>query len=52
MTAVYDAILEDLLVPAQIIGKRTRVRLDGTQLLKVYINEESREFLSKKIDLV
>jgi small subunit ribosomal protein S7e len=35
LTAVHDAILEDLVFPAEIIGKRINVRVDGTKLLKV-----------------
>lgn len=52
MTAVYDAILEDILVPGQIIGKRTRIRLDGTQLLKVIVNEESKDVLEPRVNLI
>ena len=36
LTAVHDSILEDLVYPAEIVGRRTRVRLDCTRLIKVY----------------
>jgi len=35
LTAVHDAILEDLVFPSEIVGKRTRVKMDGSRLIIV-----------------
>lgn len=35
LTAVHDAMLEDVVHPAEIVGKRVRYRLDGSKIIKV-----------------
>nr|GEW01467.1 40S ribosomal protein S7-like [Tanacetum cinerariifolium] len=35
LTAVHDAMLEDLCHPAEIVGKRVRYRLDGSKIIKL-----------------
>jgi len=52
LTQVYDSILDDLLAPGIIIGKRIRYRLDGSQHIKVFVNEESKEHLEAKADSI
>src|SRR6218665_2940850 len=42
LTSVYDSILEDLVYPAEIVGKRTRVRLGGSRLIKVHLDKASQ----------
>lgn len=37
LTNVHERILEDLVFPTEIVGKRTRVSVDGSKLLKVYV---------------
>jgi len=36
LTAVHEAILQDVVFPAEVVGKRTRVKLDGKQIIKVF----------------
>jgi hypothetical protein len=36
LTSVHDAILDDLTFPAEIVGKRIRIKLDGSRLIKVH----------------
>lgn len=52
LSSVYDSILEDLISPGVIIGKRFRYHLDGSQLIKVFLNEESKGFLESKLGLI
>nr|CAD7259875.1 unnamed protein product [Timema shepardi]CAD7461948.1 unnamed protein product [Timema tahoe]CAD7601807.1 unnamed protein product [Timema genevievae] len=50
LTAVYDAILEDLVFPAEIVGKRIRVKLDGSQLIKVHLDKNQQTNIEHKVD--
>lgn len=52
LTAVYDAILEDLVFPAEIVGKRIRVKLDGSQLIKVHLDKNQQTTIEHKVNLI
>lgn len=47
LTAVHDAILEDVVYPAEIVGKRIRYRLDGSKIVKVVKTFVVRELENK-----
>lgn len=51
LTSVYDAILEDLVFPAEIVGKRVRVKLDGTQLIKVHLDKNQQTTIEHKVSV-
>jgi len=50
LTAVNDAILEDVAFPTEIVAKRLRVRLDNSRLLKVYLDKKDQANVEAKLD--
>lgn len=49
LKAVQEALLEDVAYPAEIVGKRLRVRTDGGRLLRVHLNPRDMAFAEGKV---
>jgi len=49
ITAVHDAILEDIVFPAKIVGKRLRFRVGGKRLLKVFLDPKVSKEVEPKL---
>ncbi|XP_031108043.1 40S ribosomal protein S7-like [Ipomoea triloba] len=50
LTAVHEAILEDLVYPAEIVGKRIRYRIDGSKIMKVFLDPKFRNDTEYKLE--
>ncbi|KAI9499486.1 40S ribosomal protein S7 [Zychaea mexicana] len=50
LSAVHDALLEDLCNPSEIVGKRTRVKVDGSKTIKVFLDAKDATSLEYKLD--
>uniref|UniRef100_A0A8C8T1P3 40S ribosomal protein S7 n=1 Tax=Peromyscus maniculatus bairdii TaxID=230844 RepID=A0A8C8T1P3_PERMB len=50
LTAVHDAILEDLVFPSEIVGKRIRVKLDGSWLIKVHLDKAQQNNVEHMVE--
>ena len=52
LSAVYSAILDELLLPGIIIAQRTRVRLDGSSFHKVTVEKNEQHFLEDRVGAI
>ncbi|KAI8822209.1 ribosomal protein S7e [Fimicolochytrium jonesii] len=50
LTAVHEALLEDLVYPTEIVGKRTQVRVDGSKTIKVFLDRKDHTSLEYKLE--
>ncbi|KFD57676.1 hypothetical protein M514_01346 [Trichuris suis] len=50
LASVHEEFLNDIVFPAEIVGKRTRVRLDGSRLLKVFLDRNQMTQVENKLD--
>ena len=48
-TAVQEAILEDLIFPADVVGRRWRFRTDGSRIMKVYLDSKNQKQLAGRL---
>ncbi|KHN81273.1 40S ribosomal protein S7 [Toxocara canis] len=50
LTAVHDAMLSDLVFPAEVVGRRIRVKLDGKRIIKVHLDKNQQTNVEHKVD--
>ncbi|KAL5988181.1 40S ribosomal protein [Asimina triloba] len=50
LTAVHDTILEDVVYPAEIVGKRIRYRIDGSKIIKIFLDPKERNNTEYKLE--
>jgi len=50
LTAVHESCLNDLVYPAEIVGKRIRVKLDGSRLIKVHLDKSQQTTVEHKLE--
>lgn len=50
LTAVHDAILNDIVYPSEIVGKRIRYKVDGSKILKIHLDQKSAIDAEPKVE--
>ncbi|CAK71976.1 unnamed protein product (macronuclear) [Paramecium tetraurelia] len=52
LTSVYDGLLDDLVAPSTILGRRTRVRVDGTKFYRIFLDEQDKNEVEPRLDAI
>jgi len=52
LTAVHDAVIEDLLQPAGLIGRRIRHKINGTSVTKIILDQNDKDLIEDKLDAI
>lgn len=50
LTAVHDAWLEDMVYPTEVVGKRTRVKIDGSRIIKILLDSKDQTILEGRTE--
>ncbi|MQL95849.1 hypothetical protein Taro_028516, partial [Colocasia esculenta] len=50
LTAVHESMLEDIVYPAEIVGKRVRYRIDGSKIIKIFLDPKEKNNTGYKVD--
>jgi small subunit ribosomal protein S7e len=50
LTAVHQSILEDIVYPSEIVGKRIRGKTDGSRTIKIFLDLKDLSTLEPKLD--
>mmetsp|Transcript_31918 Transcript_31918/g.53825 ORF Transcript_31918/g.53825 Transcript_31918/m.53825 type:complete len:196 (+) Transcript_31918:72-659(+) len=50
LSSVHDAIMEDLVFPTEIVGKRMRVHVDATKTVKIFLDPKDQANVEYKLD--
>lgn len=52
LTAVHDAILSDIVFPAEVVARRIRHKLDGKRIIKIHLDKSSQTNVEHKVSFI
>merc|ERR1711959_589566 len=50
LSAVHEALLDDVVYPTEIVGKRTRFGADGSRVQKIYLDAKDKSSTESKLE--